>query len=171
LPRETQQYLSVREQERDREVRRSQNEAAQARKALAAERDAAIQAEQQRRQQKAGQARKWKEYAKRQDALFIERVPAFADANSRAALRQAARDYLAEIGFSREELKAFYCDSLLRDARIQAVILDGARYRQAQKAATAAAQSPAAPTESRVASQPRLDPGLVELQSLKRRLE
>ncbi len=47
LPRETQQYLSVREQERDREVRRSQNQAAEARKALEAEREAAAQAKQQ----------------------------------------------------------------------------------------------------------------------------
>ncbi len=37
LPRETQEYLSNREQERDREVRRSQNEAAEARKAVEAE--------------------------------------------------------------------------------------------------------------------------------------
>src|SRR5712691_5061420 len=46
LPRETQEYLSVREQERDREVRRSQNEAAETRKALEAERQAATQAKQ-----------------------------------------------------------------------------------------------------------------------------
>jgi hypothetical protein len=38
LPRETQEYLAQREQERDREVRRSQNEAAEQRKAFDAER-------------------------------------------------------------------------------------------------------------------------------------
>jgi len=44
LPRETQEYLSAREQERDREIRRSQNEAAEQRKALDAERSKVEQA-------------------------------------------------------------------------------------------------------------------------------
>src|SRR5262245_2704510 len=44
LPRETQEYLANREQERDREIRRSQNEAAEARKTTTAERDRLEQA-------------------------------------------------------------------------------------------------------------------------------
>jgi hypothetical protein len=44
LPRETQEYLHTREQEREREFRRSQNEAAEERKAAKAERDAAEKA-------------------------------------------------------------------------------------------------------------------------------
>ncbi len=47
LPRETQEYLSQREQERDREVRRSQNEAAEQRKVIEAERQTAEKARQQ----------------------------------------------------------------------------------------------------------------------------
>lgn len=47
LPRETQEYLAGREQERDREVRRSQNEAAEQRKAIDAERQKVEQARQQ----------------------------------------------------------------------------------------------------------------------------
>ena len=47
LPRDTQEYLATREQERDREVRRSQNEAAEFRKAIEAERQAVSQARQQ----------------------------------------------------------------------------------------------------------------------------
>jgi hypothetical protein len=47
LPRDTQEYLAAREQERDREVRRSQNEAAETRKAVDVERKAAEQARQQ----------------------------------------------------------------------------------------------------------------------------
>jgi hypothetical protein len=50
LPPETQEYLAQREQERDREVRRSQNEAAENRKAIEAERQ---QAEQVRKQYEA----------------------------------------------------------------------------------------------------------------------
>ena len=47
LPRETQEYLASREQERDREVRRSQNEAAEKTKALTAKEQAVEQARQQ----------------------------------------------------------------------------------------------------------------------------
>jgi hypothetical protein len=47
LPRETQEYLAEREQERDRELRRSQNEAAEQRKAIEAERQTAEKARQQ----------------------------------------------------------------------------------------------------------------------------
>lgn len=46
LPPETQEYLAQREQERDREVRRSQNEAAEQRKAIEAERDQLAKARQ-----------------------------------------------------------------------------------------------------------------------------
>jgi hypothetical protein len=47
LPRETQEYLAEREQERDREVRRSQNEAAEKLKGLTAKEQAVEQARQQ----------------------------------------------------------------------------------------------------------------------------
>jgi hypothetical protein len=47
LPRELQAYLSEREQERDRDVRRRQNEAAEERKAAQAEREAVARARQQ----------------------------------------------------------------------------------------------------------------------------
>jgi hypothetical protein len=47
LPRETQEYLHTREQEREREFRRSQNEIAEQRKATQAEREAAEKARQQ----------------------------------------------------------------------------------------------------------------------------
>ena len=47
LPRETQEYLAEREQERDREFRRSQNEAADKLKGLTAKEQAVEQARQQ----------------------------------------------------------------------------------------------------------------------------
>ena len=47
LPRETQEYLHTREQEREREFRRSQNDVAEERKAVKAEREAAEKARQQ----------------------------------------------------------------------------------------------------------------------------
>jgi len=47
LPRETQEYLHTREQERERDFRRSQNEIAEQRKAMQAEREAAEKARKQ----------------------------------------------------------------------------------------------------------------------------
>ena len=47
LPRETQEYIASREQERERDIRRSQNESAEQRKALEAELGKATQARQQ----------------------------------------------------------------------------------------------------------------------------
>lgn len=51
MPRETQEYLAQREQERDREVRRSQNETAEQRKAIETERTKTEQLRQQYEQQ------------------------------------------------------------------------------------------------------------------------
>jgi len=51
LPRETQEYIAQREQERDREFRRSQNETAEQRKSIEAERQKAEQVRQQYEQQ------------------------------------------------------------------------------------------------------------------------
>jgi hypothetical protein len=213
LPRETQEYLSVRERERDREVRRSQNEAAEARKAVEAQRKAAAQAKQQYEQtlprllevieaatageysdirtyedaeklakedplryarygarqqklahiaqeakaaearQRAEQAQQWNQYAAKQDELFIEQVPEFADVDSRLALQQAVMDYLSEIGFSREEMAALYHGSAVRDARIQMAILDGARYRQVCNLAKTALQISVPPVQRNAVNQ------------------
>jgi hypothetical protein len=231
LPRETQEYLRVREQERDREVRQSQNEAAEARKAVEAERQAAAHAKQQyeqallplltameaanagefcdiktnedaeklakedplryaryaaRRQQlaliaqearaaearqRAEQAQQWNKYANKQDALFVERVPAFGNPESRAALQQAANGYLSDIGFSLGEMTALYNGCVLRDVRMQQVILDGARYRQARNAANTAVPTLGLSGQRPGLRQPRVDPRLVELGSPNQRLE
>jgi len=92
-------------------------------------------------------------------------VPAFADPDTHAAVQQAAHDYLSDIGFSREEMIVLYEGSVLRDARIQTIILDGARYRRAQNAANTAMHKPGLPVQRPGVSQPRLDPKLVELDS------
>jgi hypothetical protein len=82
LPRETQEYLSVREQERDREFRRSQNETAEQRKALEAER------------QKAEQARAQYESALPQllETLAQQQAGEFSDIKTMADVEKLARD-------------------------------------------------------------------------------
>ena len=82
LPRETQEYLAQREQERDRELRRTQNEAAEQRKGLEAER------------QKAEQVRTQYEAALPDmlGTLQREQASAFPDVKSVVDVEQLARE-------------------------------------------------------------------------------
>src|SRR5262249_19483472 len=231
LPRETQEYLSVREQERDREVRRSQNEAAEARKGIEAERQALTKAKQQyeralppllraleaanagefgeiktiedveklaaenparyaqyaARQQKlaliaqearaaeerrqAEQAQAWNSYAAKQDEALTEREPELAKPERRAALMNLAQDYLVHKGFAAEEASAWHNATLMRDARIQEIILDGARRRDAQNKLRAAPRNSVPPPQRPGVSQPRADGLQAQIDSLTQQLE
>lgn len=218
LPRETQEYLATREQERDREVRRGQNEAAENRKAFEAERTAVTQARQQyeaalpalmqtlQSQQsgefqdvqsmadverlaaedwprfarfqaaqmklqavhaevQASQSRQqeeyqhqWTAFASAQDKLFSERVPEFSDKAKASKLGDAAVNVLREVGFADRELAALWSGQSsvsLRDHRVQLLILDGVRYRDAQKAAKAAVVKSLPPVQRPGVAQPR----------------
>jgi hypothetical protein len=82
LPRETQEYLASREQERDREVRRVQNESAEERRALEAERE------------RVAQARVQYENAlpSVRDQLLQQRLGEFADIQSVHDIERLARE-------------------------------------------------------------------------------
>jgi hypothetical protein len=218
LPRETQEYLASREQDRDREVRRSQNDAAEQRKAMEAERQKAEQARaqyetalptmlatlqqhqadefsdvksivdverlaredwpryvlwdaQQKRiasaqQELAGAAKRQDqerqirldEFIKREQGAFIEKVPEIADPAKRSKLEHAALGMLRELGFSDQELGQLYhgrADLSLHDHRLQMLIRDGIRFRDAQKAAKEASTKPVPPVQRPGVSQPR----------------
>lgn len=208
LPRETQEYLANREQQRDREVRARQNEAAELRKAFEAERTQLEQARQQyeaalpalmqavadqqagefadiktvadverlaredwpryvlydahlkkvsaiQQEMRAAQERqaqefqsKWNEFAKRQDELFLERVPEFADKDKASKIAQASIDVLKDLGFADDELAAAWhgqASLSLRDHRVQLLIRDAVKLREAQSAAKLVAAKPKPP--------------------------
>jgi hypothetical protein len=218
LPRETQDYLASREQERDRELRRSQNEAAEQRKALEAERAKAVEARvqyetalpsvlasmqqqqasdfsdiksivdverlaredwpryalwdaQQKRiasaqrdlagaAQRQAQERQIRlmDYVDREQGLFIEKAPDVADPAQRSKLEHAAVGMLRELGFSDQELAELYGggrDLSLHDHRLQLLIRDGVRFRDAQKAARQASSKPVPPVQRPGVAQPR----------------
>lgn len=205
LPRETQEYLAQRETERDRATRQSQNEAAEQRKAIEAERVKVEQARQQyesalpvllqqlmqqqsaefadiktqadlealvtndparylkwdlnqrkiqgaaaelaetQRRAHAEQSTKYADFAKRQDELFAEKVPEFADKDKRTRLETAAVEALKETGFTDDELVAAWNGQghiPLRDHRMQLLIRDAVLYRDAKAAATKATAKP-----------------------------
>jgi hypothetical protein len=234
LPRETQEYLASREQDRDRELRRSQNEAAEQRKAVEAERRQAEQARtqyetalpavlatllqqqadgfsdvksivdverlaredwpryvlwdaQQKRiasaqQELAGAAQRQDherrirldEYVRRERDVLVEKIPEIADPAQRSRLEQAAVGMLRELGFSDQELDALYhgrTDLSLHDHRLQMLIRDGIRFRDAQKAAREASSKPVPPVQRPGVAQPRGAAQDAVVQNLAKRLD
>jgi hypothetical protein len=234
LPRETQEYLASREQDRDREVRRSQNEAAEQRKALEAERAKAEQARvqyetalpkvlatlqqqnatdfsdiksivdverlaredwpryvlwdaQQKRiasaqqdlasaAQRQDQERQIRlaEFVQREQGLLCEKVPELVDTTQRTKLEHAAVGMLRDLGFSDQELTALYhgrADLSLHDHRLQLLIRDGVRFRDAQKAAKQASTKPVPPVQRPGVAQPRGAAQDAVVQNLTKRLD
>lgn len=229
LPRETQEYLHTREQEREREVRRSQNEAAELRKAAEAERTQAEQVRQQyeaklpalmqaihdsspfadiksladveklqaedpfrfqqfqiyqwkmqgvqadltaAEQRKATEAQtKWTEHVQTEDAKFAESLSE-ADKKNIGKLMSDAPQFLEDRGFSQQELSDMWNGKerlSLRDHRVQALILDGMKYRDIQKAKTAATAKPLPPVQRPGTSKPSGSSVSAQIQALQER--
>lgn len=204
LPRETQEYLAEREGEREKSLTRSQQDAAEQRKALDAERQrveqsrqqyetalpqlyqtlhsqqagefsdvktiadverlakedwprylqwdvsqkklAAVQQEMLGAQQRQHQEKQQQfgEFAKRQDDLFVEKVPEMSDPAKAEKLQKGAIQVLTDLGFARSELEESWTgqkDISLRDHRIQLLIRDALAYREERTARTKAASA------------------------------
>lgn len=234
LPRETQEYIASREQERDREIRRSQNEAAEKLKGMSAKEQQLEQARQQYeaalpallqsvQQAMAGEfadiksmadvekmaAEDWPRYvrwdaaqkkvaaiqqevratherqaheatakfadfAKREDDLFLERAPEFADKDKAAKLQDAAIGILKDLGFAEDELGKLWNgqDRLsLRDHRVQLLIRDGIKYREAQEAAKKAVAKPLPPVQRPGVAQPKGAAQAQQIETLSKQLE
>lgn len=209
LPRETQEYLAAREQDRERTVRQSQNEAAEQRKALETEKSAVAQARQQYeaalpallqtlQQQQAGEfsdiktledaqrlaredwpryalwdvqqkqiaalqheaqaaqqrqaaeyQQQWATFAQKEDQMLLDKAPELADGEKAGKLREAALNALRE-NFKDDELGKLWngqASLSLRDHRVQLLIMDAVKYREAQKAAKHAVAKPVAPVQ------------------------
>ncbi len=210
LDHDTQQYLLDRDSQDSAAVRKAQNEAAEARKAIEAERTkvetarqqyetalpqlfqtlqaqqagqfsdiknmadvermaaedwprylqwdvaqkkmAAVQQEyvaaQQRQQEEHRQ--KFAEFAKREEALFAEKVPDMADPKKADVLRNAAKATLEHLGFSDDEMGRAWNspgEFSLRDHRVQMLVIDATRWREAQAKAKTVAAKPVPPVQ------------------------
>jgi hypothetical protein len=234
LPRETQEYLAEREQERERELRRGQNEAAEQRKAIEAERSKVEQARQQyesalpllfenlqsamsgefsdiktmadvqkmatedwpryvrwdaqqkqvaavQQEMRAAEERRnaeftqqWNDFAKRQDELFLERVPEMADKDKAARLRDGAVEALRSVGFTDEELARSYNGKQglsLRDHRVQLLVRDAHLWREAQAKAKTVEKKPVPPVQRPGVSQGKGAAREAEIANLNKQLE
>jgi hypothetical protein len=114
------------------------------------------------------------DFGKRQDDLFIEKVPEMADKTKAAALRDAAVAVLKDHGFSEAELGQMWHGQSglsLRDHRLQLVIHDAIQWRDAQQKAKVAATRQVPPVQRPGVSQPRGAARDAQIQNLTKRLE
>lgn len=217
LPRAVQEKIAEREQEREKEIRRSQNEAAERLKGLTAKEQAAEKARQeyeaklpaimqalqdaqagafsdiknmddvtrlanedpfrylqwQAHQQKLqavhsemekAETRKtqekqseWAQHVQKENALFAEKVPEFADKAKAKAFQDRAPEFLNNLGFTSSELADLANGKerlSIYDHRVQQLIANGLKYEDVQKAKTAVATKPVPPVQRPGVSKP-----------------
>jgi hypothetical protein len=120
------------------------------------------------------QLQRFAQFAKRQDELFIERVPEFGDARKAAELQGAAVTVLKDLGFDEAELAASWQghrDFSLRDHRVQLLVRDATLWREAQQKAKAAVAKPVPPVQRPGVSHPKGAAQDAVIQNLNKQLE
>jgi hypothetical protein len=142
---------------------------------LAQKKLAAVQQEMASAQQRhaAEQQQRFAEFARRQDSLLAEKVPDMADPKKAAALQSAALGLLQDLGFEQGELARAWNvqgDFSLRDHRVQALIIDAVRWREAQAKAREAAAKPVPPVQRPGTAQARGAAQAVTIQNLENKL-
>jgi hypothetical protein len=113
-------------------------------------------------------------FAKRQDELFKEKVPAMADPAKVAELQSGALAVLTEHGFEEAELAASWHgqkDFSLRDHRIQLVVRDAILWREANAKAKAAVAKPLPPVQRPGTSRPKGAAQEAVIQNLSKKLD
>lgn len=111
---------------------------------------------------KANEAQKyqqqWNSFVKEQDALFAEKAPDLADKGKASAAATAAGKMLNDLGFTDEELGALYFNGgaiSFRDHRMQLLIRDALRFREAQSHVKTAAKRPVPQVQRPGVAEPR----------------
>ena len=120
------------------------------------------------------QQQRFAQFAKRQDELFVEKVPEFADARKAVELQSAAVTVLKDLGFDDAELAASWQgrqDFSLRDHRVQLLVRDATLWREAQQKAKAAVAKPVPPVQRPGVSHPKGAAQDAVIQNLNKQLE
>lgn len=82
-------------------------------------------------------ASKWSTFAADEDAKFLEKAPEYADKAALTKAASSAAEMLRDLGFSDAELGKLWngqSEISLRDHRLQLLLRDGVKYREAQAA-------------------------------------
>lgn len=91
------------------------------------------------------QSTRWNGFARDEDARFLEKAPEFSDVKVMAEATQHAGELLKGLGFTDAELGRLWNGQAgisLRDHRMQLLLRDGVKYREAQQKAKASQQRP-----------------------------
>jgi hypothetical protein len=142
-----------------------------AQKKIAAVTQETLSAQQRQQQEK---LQRFSEFAKKEDDLFIERVPDMADAGKAAKLQSAAMTVLKDLGFNETELGDSWNggkELSLRDHRVQLLIRDATLWREAQVKAKAASTKPVPPVQRPGVASGRNASSDAEIQNLTKQLE
>jgi len=117
---------------------------------------------------------RWSNFAQEQDALFFEKASELADKGQAAKVADSAVGVLKDIGFDDQELAELWNGRRhvsLRDHRVQLLIRDGVRYREAQAAARSAAARTVPQVQRPGASLPRSAEADARISALNSKLE
>jgi hypothetical protein len=116
----------------------------------------------------------WSSFAQQQDALFLEKAPELGEKGQMAKVAETAAGMLKDLGFNDQELSDLWNGRQglsLRDHRVQLMLRDGVRYRDAQAAAKSAAARPVPQVQRPGAAPPRNAEADARLSALNSRLE
>lgn len=137
---------------------------------------AAVQQERQQAEQRQAseKSQKWKSFVSDEAAKFLEKAPELKNAEALTKATQGAVNMLQDMGFSNEDLDALWNgqkEISLHDHRIQLLIRDGVKYREAQAAAKKVQAAPKPPVQ-RPGSAPNKAQGLdAQITALTKQIE
>ena len=131
-----------------------------------------LQAAEQQRTQEI--AKKWEEFSAEQDKLVAEKIPEMADPEKAEKLGKQAVGYLSNIGFNSDELTNLWHGKAgisLRDARVQIIIAEAAKAREAQEALRKAKTQTVPPVQRPGVAQPKGAADSEKIKDLSRTLD
>ncbi len=114
-------------------------------------------------------SQRFEEFAKKEDELLKDYVPELSDPVKAQALGNSAIETLKSLDFSDQELAKLWSGQAnisLRDHRVQRLILDGVKYRDAQANKAALAKKPLPPVQRPGVAQPRGAAAQAQVQAL-----
>lgn len=116
----------------------------------------------------------FKEWSAQQDAEFIKSAPEYANEKTATEARREVVEYLTKVrGVTQDEIGSLWNGKggiSIRNAKVQMIIRDAARYHAGQKAAKAAVPQ-AAPAPQRPGTSPAVRPQDANVQALQRKLD
>lgn len=117
---------------------------------------------------------KWSEFATSQDQLLIDKAPELADKARAGKVSDGAISLLKDIGFKDQELAQLYhgkASMSLRDHRVQLLILDGVKYREAKANVAKPAPKPVPPVQRPGTAPSKGAAQVAQVESLAKKLE